>query len=470
MAHQESGAQLREISAPEYVGTVILQAVVLASLVCLLAMLYSDQQYSSLFLIGTMTYATILWLTASRFGKLDSRFLFLAVSGLYSFTPVVDRAVLGNLDNFNAEHTAFVLLLSISFFATFYVAASGDWIEGIGRRRRDPLAAINLRRLLLILAGAFAIYAWLFHTSIGFFHSFSRGEIYKLDTSAMASMRFILQVGMLIMIAMLRPVWIRLGSRPLRLLVEISRIARGKLPALFVVIVPAAYFAIDLIALGDRRFIVTFGLAAIAVLAPRKIPLTLVAAGFLAIVTLLVFGILRDSPVSEWSSIISRGDLLQPLQPSNLEFSYFSRIAEDILSSKVVEGYPTYADAVVSTLPRLLYPDRPLGFGEWFVKSYYHDYWASGGGYAGNLMIEAFLNWGLAGPAILGAFLGLFFASVVKSGGPVRLGHGLLMFTLVFAMRFDMLTLLKVSGLTAAAAIGWIFICSRNQLLSRSGN
>ncbi len=440
--------------------TILLHAGILAALLMLTALLYRDQAYNWVFILGALTYGAILWWAASWCGKFDARFLFLAVSGFYPFTPVLDLMVFGN-SNFDERSSAFTLLLTMTFFVAFYVFAYGDWLRAAKKTvRRDPMDSIDVRRIIAGLAVGLALYALLFQQIIGFFHDLTRGEIYQLDTSALAGMRFVMQIGMLVLIARLRLVWLIASTTPIAFLKAFSASARGPLLAVVALMVPAAYFAIDLFLLGDRRFVITFVLAAAAILAPRRLSLLAVITGFIAVAALILLGAVRDQPMSEWLEVFQSDKLAPRLELSKFEFAYFSRIADDILRSMRVEDYPTYVQSLLTTLPRIIYPDRPLGFGEWYVKTYYPDYWAMGGGYAANLIIEALLNWGPAGPAMLGGLIGVFFVEVIKLGGRNRFGHGMLIFAVVFAMRFDMATLLKGVALAWLAAAAWILLCS----------
>ena len=438
-----------------------MQAAVLVFLIWISTALYEDRAFAWFFLVSTLTYATIFWWAVLRFGRFDARVLFVAVSGLYPFTPVIDIAVLGNLDTFNERNSGFVLLLSLSFLASFYIFSTGMlFSERKKRSSNDLLAKIDFQILIAAQAVAFVIYCVLVQLSIGFFHNYTRGEIYQLDTAALAAMRIVMQVGMLLMIAAARPSYLAANGASIEFTKELFRKAGGTLPALLAIAIPLAYYAIDLVVLGDRRFLVTFVLSGLAILAPRRVPLLIIIIGLTAIPALLLFGILRDNPVDNWPEVLLRGDLLRPFNPANLEFAYFSRIADRILASAPADDHPTYSQSLLSILPRILYDDRPLGFGEWFVKTYYPDYWASGGGFAANLIIEAMLNWGLTGPAILGALMGLFFAVVLQISGRDRFTHGLLVFAVLFAMRFDMVTMLKTCILEASIASAWIAACS----------
>ena len=447
-------------AATQQYRSILLHGGILAALVILSALLYRDQAYNWVFIVSALAYGAMLWWAASRFGKFDARFLFLAVSGFYPFTPVLDLLVLGNR-NFDQRSSAFGLVLAMTFFVAFYVFAYGDWLRAVKTtERRDLMDSIHVRRIIAGLAIALGFYAISFQQIIGFFHDLTRGEIYQLDTSALAGMRFVMQIGMLVLIARLRPVWLMASTSPIPFLKAFSTSAGGRLPAVIALIVPAAYFTIDLFLLGDRRFVITFVMAAAAILAPRRMSLLVVTAGFVAVAALILLGVVRDQPMSEWLEVFQSEKLMPRLELSKFEFAYFSRIADDILRSARLEDYPTYAQSLLTTLPRIVYPDRPLGFGEWYVKTFYPDYWAIGGGYAANLIIEALLNWGPAGPAMLGGLIGVFFVEVIKLGGRNRFGHGMLIFAVVFAMRFDMATLLKGIALAWLAAAAWILLCS----------
>jgi hypothetical protein len=447
---------------PAKPGSSALQAATLIVLIWTSWQFYEDGDFLWVLALGAAIHATILWLAAWRFGRFDARFVLLAVSGLYPFTPVVDIVVLDNTANFDTGSTAFVLLLCLSFFASFYVFASADWSRA-KRVTWDPVDAIDLRALTALMAVALVIYAVMFQGTIGFSHNYTRGEIYKLDTSSLAAMRFVMQAGMLVMIATLRPVWVAAGERVVPFVTALPRALGSGWLAAAAVIVPSLYFAIDLLVLGDRRFVVTFALAAAVIIAPRRVPIVVVVSAAACIVLLFLYGVLRDRPVSEWLDLVTLQTLFASLNPNNLEFAYFSHIADELLAT-APSGYPGFFDALQTAVPRILYPDRPLGFGEWFVSTYHTAYWEQGGGLAGNIVIETFLDWDIAGPAILGGVLGAIFAATTRVGPRHRLAQGFLIFALAFVMRFDLATLVKTTALTGATIGLWIVFASRPSL------
>jgi hypothetical protein len=197
------------------------------------------------------------------------------------------------------------------------------------------------------------------------------------------------------------------------------------------------------------------------VIAPRRMPVAAIS-GLIALVGgLLIYQILRIFPFDDWGTIIYRVDVLKAISPANVEFGAFGRVADDILSTWPIAQFPTYADAVFTLIPQVLYPDRPEPIGIWFVHSFYPAEWEIGGGYGFNLVIEALLNLGWFGPLILGSLIGLGFNVTINSTRWHRLIHGLLVFALVFAMRFDMATLLKTVVIVAAMTVGWLILVAR---------
>jgi hypothetical protein len=209
-------------------------------------------------------------------------------------------------------------------------------------------------------------------------------------------------------------------------------------------------------------------LAAACIIKPTRISILSIIAAPIAILALILYGALRDYPVDDWGRILYSGEFLVTFKPSNLEFGAYGKIAEDVLGKAPVDDFPTFAKAFVSALPRVLAPLRPEGFGEWFSRTYYPEYWAIGGGYASNLAIESLLNWGVLGPAILGGLLGLFVTALTLIGGPTRIGQGVAVFSFVFVMRFDMVTLLKTTSLLALMVAGWVAICFEGARQPRS--
>lgn len=140
--------------------------------------------------------------------------------------------------------------------------------------------------------------------------------------------------------------------------------------------------------------------------------------------------------------------------PANGETAASLLNTVDILSqvpSKV--GYQlgaTYLEVPLVFVPLRVWPERPLGAAEWYVKTFYADVWASGGGFAFSPVAEAYLNFGLVGVpvvfCIVGWMLGwleLRLARSVRGRPTLLMAYALLTPSLLIFFRLDAASLFK---------------------------
>jgi len=425
-------------SKREVIDVALLKASILGALLLLAAWLHSNGEYLSLFAFCALLHALILYWTARRFGLFDARSIFLLVSFLYPFTPVFDIVVLGQ-EFFNVRHSGMSLLLSMTFFCGFYVFSTLDPGARQMDDRPDPFDNISLRVLAPLLCAAFIAYLALFYRDIGFVIGYrTRADVASSIGTLLAVARLGLVVGLLIMVGKLTSM--RLGAVPAMPGPAGVNGHWGTLrPSNIVLasVLVTAFLIVDVLILGDRRLFLSFALASLCIVAPRRIPVSAMIVFIVLAVGFFGFQVLRGFPLEQWGTILYRVNFLIAFSPANIEFGAFGRVADNILSSMPIAQFPTYADAVRNLIPQVLYPGRPEPIGVWFVHTYYPEYWEIGGGYGFNLVIEALLNLGWFGPLILGALVGAAFNIAISSTRWHRLNQGLLVLTLVFAMVRD---------------------------------
>jgi hypothetical protein len=437
----------------------LLQASILLLLLVWSGWLYSIGDYVTLIAICTSMDFVILYWAAIRFGIFDARFLFLAVSSLYPFVPVVD-IFLTEYELYDIQYSSLTLLFTMLFFSGFFAVSSLDF--SISRKMSvsdiliDRISSVALMCSLFV---AFIVYLVFLYRDVGFaVGSLTRAEITSAISPPFAVLRLGLIVGLLLLVAKFRGIHLA-GSRQVFSHAATGREAtRESRYVLAASVLVAVFGFMEVILLGERRLFLAFALASLCIAAPRRIPLPVVLATPLLLIAFLVQVLIRGAPVEDWASRLTEHNIRVVLNPVNTDFGAFGRIAQDILSSGPTGPFPSYSDAVLTLVPRVLYPDRPEPIGVWFVRKYHPKEWVIGGGLAFNLVIEAVLNLGWSGPMILGMLLGLLFSVFIDSSVRNRLNQGLLVFALVFAMRFDMATLLKTVVIVASAASGWLLI------------
>jgi hypothetical protein len=438
----------------------LLQASILALLLVWSGWLYSIGDYVTLIAICTSMDVVILYWAAVRFGIFDARFLFLAVSSLYPLVPVVDIFITG-YELYDIQYASLTLLFTMLSFSGFFAVSSLDFSIS----RKMPISDVLIDRissaaLVGLLLVAFVGYLLFFYRDVGFaMGSLTRAEITSAISAPFAALRLSFIVGLLLLVAKFRSTHLEGGRQ------VFSNAATGREAmrvSLYVLVGLVAVFGfMEVILLGERRLFLTFALASLCIAAPRRIPLPVVIATPLLLIAFLIQVLIRDAPVEDWASRLNEKNIRVVLNPVNTDFGAFGRIAEDILSGGPTGHFPSYSDAVLTLVPRVLYPDRPEPIGVWFVRRYHPKDWVIGGGLAFNLVVEAVLNLGWLGPVILGMLLGLLFSVFIHSSVRNRLNQGLLVFALVFAMRFDMATLLKTVFIVASAAAAWVLILIR---------
>ena len=162
-------------------------------------------------------------------------------------------------------------------------------------------------------------------------------------------------------------------------------------------------------------------------------------------VALLLYSVVRNAPLSDWSSRFSGVDLLVQLSPAAAEFGVVAVVGGAIEDPyRLPADFPTYGDAFLQLLPRALLPDRPPAPSEWFVWHYFPDYAATGGSVAFSSVVEALGNGGLPGVAFAGLAAGLLlalFARIRVLGAP--LGVCFATFVFVFSMRMELAAILR---------------------------
>ena len=77
-------------ASPPAFDVLLLKGSILGLLLLLSSWLCASGEYLSLAIACALAYLAILYWAAARFGVFDPRVLFLGVSGLYPFTPVLD--------------------------------------------------------------------------------------------------------------------------------------------------------------------------------------------------------------------------------------------------------------------------------------------------------------------------------------------------------------------------------------------
>jgi hypothetical protein len=400
-----------------------------------LQLLASDAQGPHL-VLSISTLVLLWWIQSRAYGFWDPATTYMAMSALYVVSPVAEVVLLGNALGFDAQRmaflanagTAYLVAASLAIAAVRVAPQSAAPSSGSTARLASELETTSAACIALCCVYV-ALVVSRYGLSIG---GIERAELYAQEFLVLSLTRLALIVGLLYAFAL---AW---RARDL----EVSGTHRV---LLWLYVAMAVFVGIDLLILGDRRMGITLFLAA-APLVLRRQPrlLHLVTLGGCA-VALLLYSVVRNAPVSEWSSRFSGVDVLVQLSPAAAEFGVVAAVGGAIEDPyRLPADFPTYGDAFLQLLPRALLPDRPPAPSEWFVWHYFPDYAATGGSLAFSSVVEALGNGGLLGVAFAGLAAGALLAWIARRrvlGAP--LGMCFATFVFVFSMRMELAAILR---------------------------
>jgi hypothetical protein len=265
--------------------------------------------------------------------------------------------------------------------------------------------------------------------------SITRAELYANEQAALSAARTIAAALVVIAFGSLRD---RPGRNSRRMWFTLIAFAAAVV----------AFVVSELLILGDRRLVLSMALGMAASLGARRLPRWVLPVAIVGLPMLFAYGLVRNRPLDEWSTLLESVDTIDSLRPTNVEFGGFLVVAETMLPlPSIPESFPNYASAFLQVIPRAILPDRPEAPAEWFIRSYYPDLAALGYGYGFNAIVESVANLGDAGPAVIGSIIG---AGLVWAGRGRVIG-GLAVFLAVFLMRLDFASMLRSALLVSAA-------------------
>lgn len=394
-------------------------------------------------LAAQLASLVLVWrVVVGRYGAYSPAAFYLPVSGLYVLAAVFEVAVFGNRLELDARLMADLADVGIGFLVCVALGHEASAPPRRAVRAHSPAAARGTGRAMLLICSL------LFAASVGMtlqrygldIGGLSRAELYADEHVALSLVRGMLALGLGIAAA---SVVAEEHARRESLVTE-----RRWLLALL-----AAYALVDLAVLGDRRLPVTSALAVLVALSPRRVPATRGALAVGAVVVLVLYGFVRNTPPGEWLSIITSGDVLGGLSPAANEFGGLAIIGGAIGDfATLPKDYPTYVDAFLQVMPRALVPNRPESPTEWFMWSYFPALAEIGASFAFNGIVEALANGGLPGVVLAGlttgALIGLVGRWRVRGAA---LGAPVSAYIFTFSMRMDFASILRTALVSAMA-------------------
>lgn len=383
--------------------------------------------------LGVLALHYVWRACTAREGSSHPMGLYLLFSGLYVYAAFSEVALFGNRLNLDSGLMGDLADMGAGFL---FFAAAGYLVCRRTERDRGPSVAVSKEMVtasifscLLLFAVSTTIILLTYGGSIG---SISRAELYSAENSLLTVIRGVIAIGLGVSAALLVTYEDRIGSK-----LNNTR--------LFLFGTLGAYVAVDLLIMGDRRLPLMAIMGVAALLLPKRFTWRQIIVVSVLGVTFFLYGYVRNTPPSQWIGTITSGDILLAFSPASTEFGGLAFIGQAIGNFDYsLAGFPTYIDGVVQLFPRALVENRPLSPTEWFIQSYYPDLAAVGASYAFNQVIEARMNLGLLGIAVVGVITGsgiAWLASVRFFGAPV--GIPLCINVFCFSMRMDMVSIVR---------------------------
>lgn len=390
--------------------------------------------------LWAMTLASVWLVCARSAGMMHPITIYVLVSSVYVLAAAIEIVVFGNRLDLDVDRMAQLTDAGVGFLLC---AAIGYAVITVAcrpasahRRQPSPWAAAQDAQIAVIVCLALctvsiAMTVQRYGLAIG---TLSRAELYADEYVLLSLVRGMLTLSL---------------AATAALIVNAEALGRTRLSALRwrLLAALAAYVAVDLVVLGDRRLPLIAIIAVATVMRPRRFTWRQSAAAVAAVALLLVYGLVRNTPPGEWASVLAGGDVLPALSPAANEFGGMAIIggALETLDS-TPRDFPGYLDAFTQVLPRSIVSDRPLSPTEWFVSTYFPFFAEIGASFAFNAVIEALLNGGVMMIAIAGSTTGAFIAGLcLVQWRTAPIGVPIAAYIFTFSMRMDLASQLRTA-------------------------
>ena len=368
--------------------------------------------------ISEDTAASGLWLCILALGGIQFGYYSAPSFGLLFFrgTPAIDRS----LPRLRRWIPAAIGLIGVSLFVFFVIRSFGSFSNYIFESTRQD------RFRAAVGHGHLTIGLYIAHTAWAILFSDSLAEVTRSGSSA--GFRRIIALNVIAFVAY-SIVFFLTGDRrqPFFLGMTLLCVYQYYRPLRVLLLTPAAF--------GTLLVLQVFS----------KIR-------FLASQPLEMLRYARENFSIDWLNVAT-GEL-------GSHFFVLSTVLESV--DRVWFG-STYIAALLSLIPQAIYPDRPLPPTSWFTMTFFPEVYAVGGGFGFSFVAEAYMNFSLCGPLIVGVACGILLRnlySVLVESGRWHMGRAMyaamtpLLFLLV---RSDTVTTLKVflGAVVTPVALSW---------------
>lgn len=441
---------------------------ILLLFLALILTLYSDVNHVSqlllLMFISLAMIPTVLQLAEGELNFFRPDHL-IALSFFFYTVPVpLDYLCLGNAVESEAEYVNAALLLSILFIASFligyYAPLKSEARYNLIEKNRLSDVSIKWWFPTLLVITGLSLYLYYIFVICGGFGQFvfemSRIERFQLSKGQGWSISglYLVQAG-----------WLLFFVRSLIKATKLDTRKRFNMVLLGHTLLFVLYMTFFLL-IGNRRQFILLGLSAIIiVLLFRKTNQGLLfVVGVLGVLVLQIYSKVRHYSTDPVELVWFLRDTFQ-LEWFNFAFGEFGcqfKVMLNLLKDSALYELrwgSTYLDAFLILIPSFLFPDRPLPISEEYAMYYKPEYYDAGGGAAFSLIGEAYLNFGIVGPILLGLAMGLIARSVYskicygKLSETGIVSYALFLPLLFHSPRTDFASLLKITTLSLALGL-----------------
>lgn len=396
---------------------------------------YSDQLLSIACLLALTTVVLMV-----KCGLWDCRTLYFAVSSIYVLAGPADVILVSEPSDLDPDATFAALQLGFLFLLASVLPMFG-W--GAQIVTRSASRGLPLSWNAAVVLGSLGAAAYLVEVAVG--PGFAVGELTRAEVGLSQPWHFaLIRFGMY---ALLLYLAMALGPGS-------ARNSSNAPPTVVVLIAAfALFFAVELVVLGDRRMFVMFMAGAAVALFPNQTRVSHLFVAAAAVVTLLLYALVRNQPIEIWMELLADVDLDNFIAPRNLEFGAYALVASTLLTDFVPAEFPDYLQALPQLIPGFLFEGRPEAPSQWFVRTYFPDVAEIGGAFAFNFVVEAYLNGGILGVLVVGLGIGSLLG-YASNGRFCAVLNPLAAVTFVFLMRLDLASMLRNVLITGAALFG----------------
>lgn len=380
--------------------------------------------------------------------------IYILMSAFYVFAALSEVALFGNRLNLDAQLMGDLADMGVAFL---FFTAVGFLLATKSYPPVHSTIQVGRQSVILALFACSVLYAACFYRItlnygllIG---SVSRADLYADELASLTAMRSVVVIWFGLTAAAIVTHERQIGQK-----VWLFR------QVLFALL--AIYAFTDLLVLGDRRLPLVAMLGVLSVMYVRRPSIRVIASGIALASALILYGFVRNTPPESWASIIFSRDIFMTISPVSTEFGGMAIIGGSIVDfDSLLLNFPTYKEAWLQIVPQAFVENRPLSPTEWFITSYFPDLAAMGASYAFNQVIEARINFGFLGIALVGAITGVAISMTARIR-PLGISMGLPIAIHIFAvsMRMDFASILRTSLIAFFSMIALTLFMMLSQL------